>query len=193
MDHRRKWDERYRSEKIGGDAPSAFLISLAERLQGPGEALDVAGGAGRNAVWLAGRGYAVTVADFSRVALGQVAERALAAGSRIETCCVDLEQAPFPAGPWQVILSFNFLLRSLYPSFATTLAPGGLLIVSQPTLRNLERRERPPRAFLLDEGELPTLVGALEVLHHHEGWTEEDRHEAHLVARKPLHAAGVHS
>ncbi len=67
------------------------------------------------------------------------------------------------------------------------LEPHGLLIFCQPTVRNLERHERPARRYLLEEGELAALAAgmALEVLLLEEGWGEEGRHEARLVARKP--------
>jgi hypothetical protein len=58
-------------------------------------------------------------------------------------------------------------------------------VFCQPTLRNLERHARPGRPYLLVEGELPTLVQGLEVLQYEEGWLEEGRHEARLVARSP--------
>ncbi len=185
MNQRQIWNRRHAEEEIGSISPSPFLDEVAHLLPAPGAAIDVAGGAGRNSIWLARRGFRVTLADFSAVALEKAVGRAAAAGVELHPLELDLENDPFPAGPWRVILSFNFLLRPLYPRFAAALAPGGLLIVSQPTVRNLERRSRPPRPFLFEEGELPTLIGDLELLHYTEGWTSGDHHEAHLVARKP--------
>jgi SAM-dependent methyltransferase len=184
MNQRQVWNQRHATEEIGSSAPSAFLEEIAHLLPPPGAALDVAGGAGRNAIWLAQKGFQVILADFSSVALEKATGRAAAVGVELHPLEIDLENAPFPAGPWQAILSFNFLWRPLYPHFAAALAPGGLLIVSQPTVRNLERRSRPPRPYLFEEGELLSLAGELEVLHYTEGWHPGDHHEAHLAARK---------
>ncbi len=45
---------------------------------------------------------------------------------------------------------------------------------------------RPGPAHLLEDGELPALVSGLEVVSSSEGWMEEGRHEARLVARKAV-------
>jgi hypothetical protein len=56
-----------------------------------------------------------------------------------------------------------------------------------PTRSNLERHTRPDPRHLLEDGELPGLVPGLEIVRYEEGWTEQGRHEARLVARG-LHA-----
>ena len=65
-----------------------------------------------------------------------------------------------------------------------SLANGGRLMVVQPTVRNLERHEKPPRPFLLEDRELLTLASDLNVIHYEEGWLEEGRHEAVVIAEK---------
>jgi SAM-dependent methyltransferase len=63
------WDERYAAADLVWSAtPNQFV---AEELDGlrPGRALDLACGEGRNALWLAERGWQVTALDFSQVAL----------------------------------------------------------------------------------------------------------------------------
>ncbi len=180
-----KWDERHRRERFGGDRPSPFLLSLQTRLPREGRVLDVGGGAGRNGILLARRGLRVTVADLSRVALERAHELARRAGTEIDTLRIDLEREPFPAGPWAVVLNINFLTRAIFPRYRAELAPGGMLIVSQPTVRNLERHPRPPRPFLLEPNEILELCRGLEIEHHREAWTGKGRHEAHLLARRP--------
>lgn len=183
---REKWDDRYRRGDHLGDAPSPFLRSLAARLPRQGRALDLAGGAGRNAIWLAEHGLTVTVVDISAVGLELARTRAAARGLEVATVCRDLERDEPPAGPWDVIVSICYLNRALVPRLDRLLAPGGLLVYLQPTARNLERHARPPAGFLLAEGELgPLLPPSLEVVTLTEGWTEDGYHEARALARKP--------
>jgi SAM-dependent methyltransferase len=63
------WDERYAAAGLVWSAtPNQFVAAELADLH-PGSALDLACGEGRNALWLADRGWQVTAVDFSRVAL----------------------------------------------------------------------------------------------------------------------------
>ncbi len=180
-----KWDRLWREERMLTDVPNPFLVGLLPRLPTAGCALDVAGGAGRHAVVLARHGLEVTLVDVSPVGLAAAREAAEAAGSAITTRQLDLELEPLPTGPWDVIVNLHYLDRSLFGVFGSLLAPGGLLLFAHPTRTNLQRNPRPGERFLLEDGELPSLVQGLEVLHLAEGWTDWGRHEAHLLARRP--------
>lgn len=180
---RDRWNARY-AAKTELSAPSPFLDELDDLLPRRGRALDLAGGAGRNALSLARRGLAVTLVDVSDVALAQAADAARAEGLSIATVRLDLVASPPPPGPWDLVLCTYFLHRPLFDAFAGLLAPGGLLAFAHATRKNLERHPRPGPDHLLDDGELPSLVRGLEVLRMKEGWSEAGRHEARLVARK---------
>src|SRR5215211_7845992 len=65
---REKWNARFREQRQLA-SPSPFLLELDGILPRRGRALDVAGGAGRHAIWLARRGLEVTLVDISDVAL----------------------------------------------------------------------------------------------------------------------------
>ncbi len=181
---RERWNARYR-EGEPPSSPSPFLDELDAVFPRRGRALDVAGGSGRNALWLARRGLDVTLADVSDVALARAAEDARREGLPLATVQVDLEAAPLPPGPWDLILCTYFLHRPLFAAFAVALAPGGLLVVAHATRSNLSRNPRPGPAHVLEDGELPGLVRGLEILRSDEGWLESGRHEARLVARRP--------
>lgn len=181
---RTKWDAKYADAAFAPREPSAVLISLAKFLPTTGRAIDVAGGAGRNAIWLAQRGLDVTIADVSSVGLAQATARAAEAGVTLNTLCTDLEVQNFPPGPWDLILSCRYLQRPLFAVYPQALAPGGTLVVIQPTKSNLERHDKPPADFLLEDGELPGLVQGLQILHYEEGWLADGRHDAVVVARK---------
>jgi SAM-dependent methyltransferase len=126
----------------------------------------------------------VTLCDISETALDFARARAREAGVSVETLALDLEQEAMPAGPWDLVVSFDYLQRDLFPLFPEILAPGGLLVFSQPTRSNLERHPRPGSTHLLEDGELPTLVRGLTVLFYEERWCDDDRHHARLVAQK---------
>ena len=65
----REWDERYAaSELVWSATPNQFVAAELADLP-PGRALDLAAGEGRNALWLADRGWDVTAVDFSLVGL----------------------------------------------------------------------------------------------------------------------------
>lgn len=178
-----KWNARYRDANPLRE-PSNVVVAVADLLPRRGRALDVAGGAGRHAVWLAQRGLDVTVADIADEGLTLAQQAAAAAGVQVETISLDLEAAPFPTGPWDLILCFHYLHRPLFASFAASLAPGGVLLAVQPTAKNLERHASPSAAFLLAEGEMRSLVAPLAIVRYDEGWLEGGRHEARVVARQ---------
>lgn len=179
-----KWDAKYKATENVPREPSTVLLKLAGFLPKKGRAIDVAGGGGRNAIWLAQLGLKVTVADVSPRGLQLAQERSREAGASITLLQTDLEEAPFPAGPWDLILSVCYLWRPLFAVYPSVLAPGGLLVVIQPTKKNLERHAKPPGDYLFEEGELPGLVAGLEIVHYEEDWLADGRHDAVVVARK---------
>ena len=70
------WDERYAAaELVWSREPNQFVAAELADLP-PGTAVDLAAGEGRNAIWLAARGWAATAVDFSQVALDKGARLA---------------------------------------------------------------------------------------------------------------------
>ncbi len=180
-----RWDRRYAERRVHSWDPAPFLLEVSEQLPAAGVALDLAGGTGRNALWLAQRGLQVTLCDVSGVALALAATEAKERGLALVTDCRDLEADPLPEGPFELILVHDYLNRDLFAIFPDRLAPAGLLVYVQPTKRNLERHAHPSARFLLEEGELGRLAADLEILRFEEGWASSGRHEARLLARKP--------
>jgi SAM-dependent methyltransferase len=179
---REYWNGRY-AEATALSPPSRFLVGLDAVLPRRGRALDLAGGTGRHALWLAGRGLDVSLADVSDVAVAAATHHARAAGLGLQPLRIDLQRG-VPAGPWDVIACFYYLDRTLYRSLPGALAPGGWLVVAHSTRTNQLRHARPGPAHLLEDGELPTLFRELEIVSFTEGWCEEGRHEARLVGRR---------
>ncbi len=85
---------------------------------------------------------------------------------------------------WDLIICFLYLDRPLLPRLAAALAPGGQFVFCQPTRRNLERHPLPRATHLVDEGEARSFAAGLDILAYEEGWGDEGRHVARLVARR---------
>jgi tellurite methyltransferase len=182
-DDRAHWNRRF-GDGPWPKEPSPWLTSNVDLLPQPATALDVAGGTGRNALWLAANGWDVTVVDVSDVALEFAATRATKLDVPLQTEHVDLSNSQLPKGPWELILLFHYLDRTFFPNIEAALSPGGFFIGSLATVANLERHERPPLPYLLQEGELPSLLGNLELIAYEEGW-QNDRCDARFIARRP--------
>jgi len=128
------WDERYaESELTYGAEPNNFLREMASRIPA-GPVLGLGEGQGRNAVFLAGLGHAVTAVDQSTVGLARAGELAASRGVALTTVVADLAEFDPGPGPWSGIISIFChvplaLRRRLYPRCAEVLAPGGVLIL----------------------------------------------------------------
>jgi SAM-dependent methyltransferase len=81
------WDTRYReSELVWSRGPNQFVETELADVP-PGRALDLGAGEGRNAIWLAERGWQVTAVDFSQAGLDK--GRALAGDLPVAWVCAD--------------------------------------------------------------------------------------------------------
>jgi SAM-dependent methyltransferase len=81
------WDERYRgSELVWSAGPNQFVEAELAEMR-PGKALDLAAGEGRNAIWLARRGWQVTAVDYSQVGLDK--GREIAGDVQLDWVCAD--------------------------------------------------------------------------------------------------------
>jgi tellurite methyltransferase len=195
-DPRVRWNARHAdriADPATSRAPSTFLTARADLLPAAGRALDVAGGTGRDALWLAGQGLEVTLVDVSDTACAEATRRAVELGASLDVERLELGTDPLPAGPFDVVVVHHWLDRDVWRTLPGHLAVGGLLLACQPTVTNLERHDRPPRRFLLDDGEVGRLAADLaaphggatyEVVEATEGWTDQDRHEARIVVRR---------
>ena len=183
---RDRWDERYRHAVEPTEiTPPELIRGLAGSIQAGSRVLDVACGFGDAGLFLAQRGCDVTLSDVSPVALDHVRHRASSLGLAVSTERVDLTNEPLPEGLWDVIVCVHYLDREVLPRLASALQIGGLLVVAVATVTNLERHTRPSARFLLEQGELPSLVPDLDVVRHDETWRESGTHEAWFVGERP--------
>lgn len=148
------WDERFSApERIWSGNPNATLVAEAADLA-PGLALEVGSGEGDDARWLAGRGWEVTAADISAVALekaaARVAEQDPGAAARITWRRADIAEWVPPAAAYGLVtahyLHFPPPTRErVFPALAAAVAPGGTLLLVLHSLRDLDDGvPRPP-------------------------------------------------
>ncbi|HET6915207.1 MAG TPA: class I SAM-dependent methyltransferase [Acidimicrobiales bacterium] len=127
------WNARYSGPELLWKAePNRFLVEEIADLQ-PGRALDVACGEGRNAVWLADRGWQVTGVDFSDVALSKARRLADDRGVSVEWVNADVAGWDPPADAFDLVILFYLQLpeaerHQVYGRMARGLAPGGTFL-----------------------------------------------------------------
>jgi SAM-dependent methyltransferase len=184
------WNKRYRlRERPAEDldaAPTPLLVKTAAQL-GPGKALDLACGAGRNALWLADHGWEVTAVDGADAAIEILQIRAEERGLKINALVADLEKDEFEIEPsgWDLVAMCYYLQRNLFEPAKRGVAPGGILIsivhMPEPGEEDGPHRLRP--------GQLERYFTGWEILHRHEGKPTDSAHHravAEIVARRPL-------
>jgi len=93
------WDQKYSTEEfIYTKVENRFVVEFCKNLDGTNKrAIDLAGGEGRNSVWLAKRGWQVENIDFSQVALDkylQFAKDEGVEGPCLATCADALTFVP---------------------------------------------------------------------------------------------------
>jgi SAM-dependent methyltransferase len=144
MESRRDaWNDRYRSkELVWGAEPNRFVREEFATLPPGGRALDLACGEGRNALWLAERGWEVTAVDFSPVALSRA--RSLAADRKVPVDFVEADVTtwrPEPGAYALVLVAYLQVPPSdrvrVWSRLAEALAPGGVAFLVGHALRNL--------------------------------------------------------
>lgn len=191
------WNQRYLSGDFAHrDQADPFVMETHENYLRPllaagSTGLDLAGGQGQHALWLARQGWRMTLADFSDVALEVARQRSadLPAGCTVEivqNAAVDVVSRFHAEGRrFGFVLVTFFLDRTVLPWLKRILAPGGLLIYRSYTVDN-ERLGNPrgPRDpnFLLKSQELLETFRGMKILHYNE--TVVAKGVAELIAQR---------
>lgn len=128
------WDERHAArDPIESPEPDPTLVDEIGAMA-PGDALDLGAGDGRNAVWLASRGWRVTAVDFSRVAVERGRALATRLGLELDWREEDLLSWAAPGRAFHLVTLFFIHLppderRAVYARAAEAVRPGGTLLV----------------------------------------------------------------
>lgn len=174
----RDWDQHYSDPGNLDLAPAPLLVEVADLLP-PGRALDVACGAGRNALYLARLGWNVTAMDRSAVAIRALRERAQALP--VDARVVDLEAPEVVLEPaaYDLVCDFYYLQRDLFPALKDAVRPGGLFAGA------IHLAGPEPHRFVLHPGELRDLFVGWKILFYSESpEPAAARPSARIVARR---------
>lgn len=196
------WNQRYLAGEFGFrevdpfvmDAHKNYLEPLLRENSAPGadQGLDLAGGAGHHAVWLAQQGWRMALADWSEPALKIAQEKAGKAANGlpleiVQGAALDVvTQFAAQSRRFGFVLVSFFLDRAVLPWLPKILVPGGLLLYRTYTEDN-ERLGNPrgPRnpEHLLRSQELLEAYRGMKILHYNE--TVAQKGVAELIAQQP--------
>ena len=186
---REKWDERYRLGAYEDRThPSAWLEQCLSGVT-VGRALDVPCGAGRNAMFLASRGFSVTGIDISAVALARAETTARARGLSVQWIRRDLDTGHGVEGAFELIVVIHYVDLDLLSDLAKLLAPGGHLVVELHLATDQPVAGPQDPAFRVLPGALRDAAGELDILGYSEQVVEDPDGRtvalARLAARQP--------
>lgn len=194
------WDERYQvGDYVYGTSANDFLRSHVDHLP-MGRILCLAEGEGRNAVFLAEQGFAVTAVDMSSVGLAKAQRLAAQRGVKIDTLVSDLADYHIEPGTWDGIVSIFAHLpprarQHIHREVVSGLRSGGVFLLEayRPEQLQFGTGGPPSAEMMMDVEGLRAELAGLEFEYAAE--TERDIHEGHLhhgrgavvqiLARKP--------
>lgn len=156
------WNQRYAEPGWAyGTEPNDFLRDNAGELPRAGRVLCLAEGEGRNAVFLAEQGHAVTAVDLSDVGLRKAEALAADRGVTVETVVADLAEHDLGVEAWDGIVAIWCHLpapvrRTVLRRVVRALKPGGVLILEAYTPRQLAFESGGPKdaAMLYEPADL---------------------------------------
>jgi SAM-dependent methyltransferase len=161
------WDQRYAEQRQWSAEPNALVAELLAGLP-PGDAVDLAAGEGRHALWLAGRGWRVTAVDFSAVGLDR--GRAQPGADRVTWITADVRTwSPPPAALDLVLVAYLHLpepdVLALLTGTVGWLRPGGRLLVLGHDVENITSGTEGPQdpAILYGVDRLAPVARLLDV------------------------------
>ncbi len=166
---RDKWERRYAEGSYTPRThPTPLLEEWLARLP-RGRALDMACGAGRNALHLAAAGYQVDAMDISTVALARGAARAAELGVEVNWINVDLDNAELSPDSYDLVVVARYVNRALTNALMASLREGGHLVYEQHFLTEREVDGPRSQSFRLRPNELLEMFRDLRVLYYREG------------------------
>ena len=186
---RERWNKRYEGKEFALGKKANPFLRRSIRLLPKGKALDIASGEGRNAIFLAQRGFDVDAVDISEMGLAKIRKQAKEAGVKIHTQLSDLDTHPIEKERYDLIADFYFLSRRLIPKIKKGIKKGGKIIFETYLLEQRELGAGGPRQikYFLKPNELLELFKDFRILFYREGIFKEHGKKkavASLIAEK---------
>jgi len=183
------WDRKYEEGLPSLTKPDPYFVSAYERFvdqsfPNAGNALDLAAGLGRHALWLTERAWQVSAIDVSEVALGRLLQAAGQLKVKINLFAMDAAEYKFEPAGFDLIVLFYHLDRGLFPKIASALKPGGLFICKMAVHWSIDTLQAKTSAKPLLRHEFVSLIAGLDIVDHHER-PVRDRGVVEFVGRKP--------
>lgn len=176
-----RWNQRYGAGEYDLTPNPRLVTSLVGRLSPGMKALDIACGAGRNALWLAGQGVVVHAWDISEAALALLQSEAGHRSAAIHIRQVDFDEASLPEATFDLVVDTHFLYRPLLQPMLRALKPGGLLFID--SFLDSEKRAAVNPIYKLDPGELARVYeGIAEIIQLQE---DQAGGRVTMLARRP--------
>jgi tellurite methyltransferase len=184
------WNSVYESQPFKyGKQPSRFLHDNIDRLQS-GKVLDIAMGEGRQAIYLAQKGFEVKGFDISQRAVETAAKFAKESGVEIEAKRADMDL--FIMGLMEydsiVMMYFRPSVTRYYNEMVRALKQGGTLLVESYTVEEMKEpigKDEEFRNFYFTHNELLRNLKGFRILFYQEGEVD-GRHVVQCLAQKPL-------
>ena len=198
------WNKRFDTpDYIFGRAPNEYLQTQAKQYLKKGDAvLCVADGEGRNSVWLAKQGMQVDAFDLSEVALKKANALATEQAAQVQFTLASSDTWDWLPNQYDAVVGIFIqfadpVMRTrLFAQMASSLRPGGVLIVQGYTPKQLEYKTGGPSILehLYTENMIRALIGDLEPIDlclYEKELSEGPKHTGKsallgLVARKPV-------
>ena len=139
------WNQRYATRELIWTAEANRFVAEEVSTLNPGRALDLAAGEGRNAVWLAERGWQVRAVDLSNVAIGKARQLATSrnVADRIDFQTTDLRGYEPGAASFNLVMMIYLQLpqtelQPIIARAANAVAPGGTFLLVAHDASNIE-------------------------------------------------------
>jgi tellurite methyltransferase len=187
-DEKNTWEEKYSADGYEPRrTPSALLTEWLDD-RPPRKALDLACGTGRNSLYLAEKGYAVTAIDISPRAIAMAERFAREKGLKINWIVADLDNHAIQGRYDLIVISFFYVNKNMVPPIIDALKRGGWLLYENRMLSPSSADEDQKHRFHLRPGELRELFQGLKVISYEErradGEGGRPSYLASLVAQK---------
>ncbi len=189
-DERIHWDERYSTGEYRARTWVTPLLEEWVPTIAPGRALVVACGPGRNALYLAERGFDVVGVDISGVAIDRARTAATERSLSAEFVVADLDEFHPEPGSFHLITVIRYRNPSLWPRLVSALASDGWIIAEHHMKTDREVAGPTSPEFRLDPGELLEAFDELRIVHYSESVEPADDESATYAIERAVACNG---